>query len=105
MSTILSVYVYDGMRFVHIELHACLCLRERDCVPPSFEERQCFTFHKGTKSLLKQELKPGGHGSACSVNRSSLFLAETCCGTLTLPLPMPCSSNITPTLFQSPEIS
>ncbi|MEQ2223705.1 hypothetical protein ILYODFUR_000129, partial [Ilyodon furcidens] len=61
----------------------------RDCALPSFEERQCSTFHRGTESLLKQELKPGGHGSACSVNRSGWFLAETCWGTLAPPLPVP----------------
>ncbi|KAK5611543.1 hypothetical protein CRENBAI_015200 [Crenichthys baileyi] len=44
---------------------------------------------RGTESLLKQELKPGGHSSACSVNRSGWFLAETCWGTLAPPLPVP----------------
>lgn len=48
-----------------------VCVHVCACVFPSFEERQCSTFHRGTESLLKQELKPGGHGSACSVNRSS----------------------------------
>ncbi|MEQ2177124.1 hypothetical protein GOODEAATRI_000628 [Goodea atripinnis] len=44
---------------------------------------------RGTESLLKQELKPGGHGSACSVNSSGWFLTETCWGTLAPPLQVP----------------
>lgn len=70
------LYMFTSLCFMHIEAHACVrvcvcaCV-QRDCVLPSFEERQCSTFHRGTESLPKQELKPGGHGSACSVNRSS----------------------------------
>ena len=64
----------------HTYWGACLCVSAWFCVCvwdcvivcfPSFEERQCSTFHRGTESLPKQKLKPGGHGSACSVNRSS----------------------------------
>lgn len=59
--------LYNQRNLMHIcGEYVCLIV----CFP-SFEERQCSTFHKGTESLPKQKLKPGGHGSACSVNRSS----------------------------------
>lgn len=55
------------------EVNVCLIVRF-----PSSEERKCSTFHKGTQSLQEKTLKPGGHGSACSVNRSSSFFTKTC---------------------------
>lgn len=53
------------------EVNVCLIVRF-----PSSEERKCSTFHKGTQSLQEKTLKPGGHGSACSVNRSSSFFHQ-----------------------------
>lgn len=95
-NVILNSCIYTTFTILCIfEGNVCLIVRF-----PSSEERKCSTFHKGTQSLQEKTLKPGGHSSACSVNRSSSFFTKTCCWTHTLPLPVPCSSNPALVLFQ-----